>query len=91
MNRWRSEWASHANLALDKAGIDPRIDRRSLKEQGIDRAQLDRLLDEKFFGSCQLSKRNRQRLAKFRKSNSFDRSKAPDNILDLFFSFELYC
>ena len=96
IHRWRAEWASHANLALDKAGVDARIDHRSLKAQGIDRttpdridkAQLDRLLDEKFFVSCQLSKRNRQRLAKFMKSNSFDQSKALDNILDLFFSKE---
>lgn len=93
---WRSEWAIHTNRALEKAGFDARIDHRSLKEQGIDRItvdrvdpkQVDRLLDEKFFVSCQLSKRNRQRLAKFMKSNSCDQSKALDRILDLFFSRE---
>lgn len=33
----REAWESHANAQLELAGIDERIDRRTLKEQGIDR------------------------------------------------------
>lgn len=34
--RFREEWERIANLALERAGVAARIDRRSLKEQGID-------------------------------------------------------
>ncbi|MEM7061118.1 MAG: MobA/MobL family protein [Pseudomonadota bacterium] len=33
----RSKWEDHANRALERAGHDARIDRRSLEAQGIDR------------------------------------------------------
>jgi hypothetical protein len=36
-DRFREEWETAANRALERAGRDERIDRRSLKEQGIDR------------------------------------------------------
>lgn len=32
---WRAEWARHANLALEKAGHEMRIDHRSYHDQGI--------------------------------------------------------
>jgi len=32
---WRAEWARHANLALEKAGHEVRIDHRSYVDQGI--------------------------------------------------------
>ena len=32
---WRAAWAQHANMALERAGFDERIDHRSHKEQGI--------------------------------------------------------
>ncbi|WP_380926156.1 MobA/MobL family protein [Sphingomonas leidyi] len=34
----RERWEHHANLALERAGHDTRIDRRSLEAQGIERA-----------------------------------------------------
>lgn len=34
---WRAAWADHANSALERVGIQERIDHRSLKEQGLDR------------------------------------------------------
>lgn len=37
LEKWREEWANHTNRALEKAGIEERIDHRTLKEQGIDR------------------------------------------------------
>lgn len=36
-DRLREAWERHANLALERAGVEARIDRRSLKEQGVDR------------------------------------------------------
>lgn len=33
--RWREQWADHSNYALEQAGIDARIDHRSLEAQGI--------------------------------------------------------
>lgn len=36
-DRLREVWERHANLALEMAGRDERIDRRSLKAQGVDR------------------------------------------------------
>ena len=36
-DRLREAWESHANLALEMAGRDERIDRRSLAAQGVDR------------------------------------------------------
>ncbi len=38
LDQWRATWEAKANLALEKAGSDKRIDRRALKDQGIDRA-----------------------------------------------------
>ena len=32
---WREAWAIHANLALERAGLDIRIDHRSLEAQGL--------------------------------------------------------
>ena len=32
---WRSEWSRHANLALERAGLEMRIDHRSYLDQGI--------------------------------------------------------
>lgn len=37
LQSWRSEWANHANLALERAGHKNRIDHRTLEEQGIER------------------------------------------------------
>ena len=37
VREYRSDWAEYANLALERAGLDERIDHRSLKEQGIER------------------------------------------------------
>jgi ATP-dependent exoDNAse (exonuclease V) alpha subunit len=33
---WRESWEFHANAALEKAGREERIDRRSLKDRGLD-------------------------------------------------------
>ena len=35
LGNWRSEWAHEANLALERAGFDERIDHRSYADQGI--------------------------------------------------------
>ena len=37
VREYRADWAEYANLALERAGLDARIDHRSLKEQGIER------------------------------------------------------
>lgn len=37
LKRWRETWEQKTNLALEKAGHEVRIDRRSLKDQGVDR------------------------------------------------------
>ena len=37
LEAWRESWEIHCNEALERAGIDARIDHRSLKDQGIDR------------------------------------------------------
>lgn len=37
VEKWRAEWAKAANLALEKAGHDARIDHRSLAAQGVER------------------------------------------------------
>jgi len=37
LERWRENWADYANRALERAGIDERIDHRSYEDQGIDR------------------------------------------------------
>ncbi len=34
---WRARWAEKANIALEKAGFDERIDHRSYAERGIDK------------------------------------------------------
>ncbi|MDA8223596.1 MobQ family relaxase [Desulfosporosinus sp.] len=34
---WRKEWSEQTNKALEKAGVQDRIDHRSLKDQGIQR------------------------------------------------------
>lgn len=36
-DRIRQKWEHHVNQALERAGLDERVDRRSLKAQGIDR------------------------------------------------------
>lgn len=36
-DRMREMWETHANTALERAGHEARIDRRTLKEQGLDR------------------------------------------------------
>ena len=38
LKHWRKEWAEHTNAALKQHGHDARIDHRTLKAQGIDRA-----------------------------------------------------
>lgn len=38
VEEWRAGWAKAANLALEKAGHDARIDHRSLAVQGVERA-----------------------------------------------------
>lgn len=35
MLKWKENWATHANKALEKVGCEERIDHRSYKEQGI--------------------------------------------------------
>jgi ATP-dependent exoDNAse (exonuclease V) alpha subunit len=37
LERWREEWANHANRALERADREERIDHRSLAEQRLDR------------------------------------------------------
>ena len=37
VREYRADWAEYANLALERAGLDERIDHRSLKAQGIER------------------------------------------------------
>lgn len=34
---WREAWAEHVNRALERAGVETRVDHRSLEAQGIDR------------------------------------------------------
>lgn len=36
LKHWREQWAEYANTALAEAGIDERIDHRSLEDQGIE-------------------------------------------------------
>ena len=37
LDGWRESWEKHVNVALEKAGREERVDRRSLKDRGIDR------------------------------------------------------
>lgn len=37
LERWREDWAFQSNRALERAGLEERIDHRSLDEQGADR------------------------------------------------------
>lgn len=37
IERWRESWADHTNRALERAGIDARVDHRTLEAQGIER------------------------------------------------------
>jgi ATP-dependent exoDNAse (exonuclease V) alpha subunit len=37
LDGWRESWEKHVNAALEKAGRPERVDRRSLKAQGIDK------------------------------------------------------
>lgn len=37
LEQWRERWADHQNLALEQAGLDIRVDHRSLEARGIDR------------------------------------------------------
>jgi ATP-dependent exoDNAse (exonuclease V) alpha subunit len=38
LDNWRESWEKHVNSALEKAGREERVDRRSLKDRGVDRA-----------------------------------------------------
>jgi ATP-dependent exoDNAse (exonuclease V) alpha subunit len=38
LDNWRESWEKHVNTALEKAGRQERVDRRSIKDRGIDRA-----------------------------------------------------
>jgi hypothetical protein len=38
VGQWREQWAQSVNQALERAGHDTRVDHRSLKDQGIERA-----------------------------------------------------
>jgi ATP-dependent exoDNAse (exonuclease V) alpha subunit len=38
LDNWRESWEKHVNASLEKAGRQERVDRRSLKDRGIDRA-----------------------------------------------------
>ena len=38
LDGWRESWEKHVNSALEKSGREERVDRRSLKDRGIDRA-----------------------------------------------------
>ncbi|HWI52191.1 MAG TPA: MobQ family relaxase [Symbiobacteriaceae bacterium] len=37
LERWREQWATHANRSLERAGVEDRIDHRSLAAQGSER------------------------------------------------------
>jgi len=37
LENWREEWSKSANLALERAGLEIRIDHRSLEAQGLER------------------------------------------------------
>jgi len=37
IEQWRESWADHTNRALERAGIDERVDHRTLEAQGIER------------------------------------------------------
>jgi hypothetical protein len=37
LDNWRASWEKHVNAALEKAGREERVDRRSLKDRGIER------------------------------------------------------
>ncbi|MGE5530727.1 MAG: MobQ family relaxase [Bacteroidota bacterium] len=37
LQKWREEWATHANRAMERAGVADRIDHRSLEAQGLER------------------------------------------------------
>ena len=37
LEQWRERWAEHQNLALERAGLDVRVDHRSYEDRGIDR------------------------------------------------------
>ena len=37
VTQWRERWAMLQNRALERAGLDARVDHRSLKEQGVER------------------------------------------------------
>lgn len=36
LDNWRESWEKHVNAALEKAGREERVDRRSLKDRGLD-------------------------------------------------------
>jgi hypothetical protein len=38
LTQWRKEWAEHVNRALEKAKVNDRVDHRSNKARGLDRA-----------------------------------------------------
>jgi MobA/MobL family/RepB DNA-primase from phage plasmid len=38
LQEWRRTWERHANRALEQAGVEARIDHRSLEAQGVERA-----------------------------------------------------
>lgn len=37
LQEWREAWGNHVNQALERHGIDQRVDHRSYKDQGLDR------------------------------------------------------
>lgn len=37
LEKWREQWANHANKSLERNGFDERIDHRTLEAQGIER------------------------------------------------------
>lgn len=54
---WRERWANVQNRALERAGIDQRVDHRSFKEQGLDKQPLPQLSREQH----QIERRAQQR------------------------------
>ncbi|HWI53476.1 MAG TPA: MobQ family relaxase [Symbiobacteriaceae bacterium] len=37
LDRWREQWAAHANRSLERAGVEDRVNHRSLADQGSER------------------------------------------------------
>ena len=66
LDAWRASWEKLANRHLERAGLDVRIDRRTLKEQGIDAEPTQHLgalattMDRRDPGSSELANANRE-------------------------------